>query len=194
MATKIEKKKKTKEKKVILKDASQSRRLLSYIIDWYVGALATAFPIAIVSQKIYGTMLRQDIIHFEHPFGLIGGILGLVCGLIYFVVVPLCGNKGQTFGKKVCKIKIVQDDGQDVTLKNIILRQLVGIIIIEGSLVTTSVIWHQIVWILTGVDVVTPLKFVGLAFCGISILLVLFKKDHKAIHDYLGKTKVIMCE
>lgn len=192
MTTKKEKVR--KEKKYELVDAPASRRFLSYIIDWYVGALATAFPIAIISQKLYGTMLKQDILYFDAPYGLLGGILGLCCAIIYYVLIPLKDHQGQTLGKRLCKIKIVQESGKDITIKNILLRQLLGIIIIEGSLVSASAIWHQIVMILTGIDILTPLKYIGIVLSIVSVLLVLFHKNHRALHDYLGKTKVVMCE
>ena len=38
-------------KRNIYKDAPLTRRVLSYFIDWYLGALCAAFPIAVVSQK-----------------------------------------------------------------------------------------------------------------------------------------------
>lgn len=181
-----------KENKTSLENAPLSRRFLSYLIDWYVGALATAFPIAVISQKINGTMLQQDILNFQKPYGLIGGVLGLICAFLYFVVVPMYVWKGQTFGKRVCGIKIVTIEDQDVQLKNILLRQLIGIIIIEGSLVSASAIWHQIATLLTGVDFIQPLMYVGFVLSGISVLLVAFKKEHRAIHDYLGKTRVVL--
>lgn len=186
-----------KEKKIVKpqwEDASVPRRFISYIIDWYVGALATSLPISIIAKKLYGTMLSQDILNFDQPYGLIGGILGIVCALVYYVVIPLGSNKGQTLGKRICKIKIIQENGEDVTMKNILLRQVLGIIIIEGSLVSVSAIWQQVIMILTGIDILTPLKYVGIALGIISSLMILFMKDHRAIHDYLGKTRVISCQ
>lgn len=186
-----------KEKKIVKpqwEDASAPRRFISYIIDWYVGALATSLPISIIAKKLYGTMLSQDILNFDQPYGLIGGILGIVCALVYYVVIPLGSNKGQTLGKRICKIKIIQENGEDVTMKNILLRQVLGIIIIEGSLVSVSAIWQQVIMILTGIDILTPLKYVGIALGIISSLMILFMKDHRAIHDYLGKTRVISCQ
>ena len=186
-----------KEKKIVKpqwEDASAPRRFISYIIDWYVGALATSLPISIIAKKLYGTMLSQDILNFDQPYGLIGGILGIVCALVYYVVIPLGSNKGQTLGKRICKIKIIQENGEDVTMKNILLRQVLGIIIIEGSLVSVSAIWQQVIMILTGIDILTPLKYVGIALGIISSLIILFMKDHRAIHDYLGKTRVISCQ
>ena len=177
-----------------LTQASLARRFLAYIIDWYVGALATALPISIIAKKLSGTMLDQAIVHFEAPWGLVGGILGLICAVLYYVITPLYWTKGQTLGKRICKIKIVQADDQEVTAKNILLRQVVGLIIIEGSLVSASTIWHQVFTIVTGIDMIRPLMYVGLALVAISCLLVAFHKEHKAIHDYLGNTRVVSCE
>lgn len=49
-------------KRNIYINAPLTRRVLSYFIDWYLGALCAAFPIAVVSQKLYGTMLKR----YEH--------------------------------------------------------------------------------------------------------------------------------
>ena len=125
-------------------EVSLGTRFISYLIDWYVGALCTAIPIALISQKLTNTMLNQNIIEFEAPYGIIAGILAVMFAIFYFVIVPTYITKGQTFGKKVCKLKIVQKSDEDITLKNMVLRQIVGIIIIEGVLVSASSVWHQI--------------------------------------------------
>lgn len=191
MATKIAKQKRVR--KIKYKDASITRRFISYIIDWYVGALCTAIPISITSQKLSNTMLNQYIVEFEHPFGLIAGIFAILFAIFYYVIVPTYINPGQTLGKKICKIKMVQMDDSEVTLKNMLLRQLLGIIVIEGVLVTASAIWHQIITIITQINFVTPLMYVGFVVTGISVLLYLFK-GHRALHDYLGNTKVVSCK
>ena len=54
MATKVVKAK--KERKIRYEDAPLVKRFISYLIDWYVGALCTAIPIAIISQKLTNTM------------------------------------------------------------------------------------------------------------------------------------------
>ena len=46
--------------------ASLPRRFGAYLLDWYIGALFTSFPIAIVSQKIYGTMKNQNLLKYPH--------------------------------------------------------------------------------------------------------------------------------
>lgn len=172
-------------------DASLTKRGLSYLIDWYVGALCAALPISLVSQKLYGTMTKQNLLKIQQPYGAIAGVIGLLLALLYYIYIPYHVYKGQTLGKHICKIKMVQTDDQDVSLKSLILRQGVGIIIIEGALYSASTLWHQLVTLLIHVNVVTPLMYIGLAIGAISTVMVLFTKKHRAIHDYIGNTKVV---
>ena len=48
-------------KRNIYINAPLTRRVLSYFIDWYLGALCAAFPIVNSFQKLYGTMLNKFI-------------------------------------------------------------------------------------------------------------------------------------
>ena len=100
-----------------------TKRFVAYLLDWYLGAMLTSLPIGIVSQKIYGNMLHQNLLTFQKPYGLICGVLGFVCALLYYIVVPLGKNKGQTLGKRMMKLKIVKENGQDVDINTILLRQ-----------------------------------------------------------------------
>lgn len=192
MATKVIKDK--KEKKIRYEDAPVTKRFISYLIDWYVGALCTAIPISIISQKLTNTMLNQNIVEFQQPYGIIAGILAVLFAIFYFVIVPTYVYPGQTIGKRICKIMIVKNDNEQVTIKNMLLRQLLGIIVIEGVLVSASAIWHEIITIITQTNFVTPLMYAGFVISAISILLYLFKGEHRALHDYLGNTKVVMCK
>ena len=50
-----------------VQDAGMTRRFIAYLIDWYVGALATALPISMVAMKLYGTVKNQQIMEFAAP-------------------------------------------------------------------------------------------------------------------------------
>ncbi|WP_066869660.1 RDD family protein [Clostridium mediterraneense] len=182
-----------KEKKIDKsKEVSLTSRFLSYLIDWYVGGLCTSIPISIISQKLTNTMLNQNIIEFKEPYGIIAGVLAILFAIFYFVIVPTYIYKGQTLGKRICKIKIVQKSNKDITLKNMLLRQVLGIMIIEGTLISASAIWHSVLTIITKINFVSPLMYAGFILTGLSIILMLFKGENRAIHDYLAGTKVIV--
>lgn len=61
-------------KRNIYINAPLTRRVLSYFIDWYLGALCATFPIAVVSQKLYGTMLKQNLLKFNNLMDLLRGL------------------------------------------------------------------------------------------------------------------------
>ncbi|HJC48862.1 MAG TPA: RDD family protein [Candidatus Lachnoclostridium pullistercoris] len=180
-------------KKEELRPAGLGRRFAAYLVDWYLGALATALPVSVVSMKLFGTVQNQNIMTFQPPFGLIAGALGLFAALIYYVAVPVLLWRGQTPGKRWLKIKIVSGDGQEAGTGQLIIRQLLGIIVVEGSLVSASTIWHQMVSIATGIEVVRPLMYAGMAVSLVSAVLVLMGR-RRAIHDMLGGTMVVSCK
>ena len=102
-------------KRNIYINAPLTRRVLSYFIDWYLGALCAAFPIAVVSQKLYGTMLKQNLLKIQQPYGFIAGIIGVIFALFYYIYIPFFVYKGQTVGKRICKVKIIQNNNQEVS-------------------------------------------------------------------------------
>ena len=168
-----------------------TRRVLSYFIDWYLGALCAAFPIAVVSQKLYGTMLKQNLLKIQQPYGFIAGIIGVIFALFYYIYIPFFVYKGQTVGKRICKVKIIQNNNQEVSLKSLVLRQGLGMIVIEGVFVSASALWHQLVSLCIHVNIVSMMMYVGFVVGGISTLMIIFTKEHRAIHDYIGNTKVV---
>ena len=165
-------------KRNMYKDAPLTRRVLSYFIDWYLGALCAAFPIAVVSQKLYGTMLKQNLLKIQQPYGFIAGIIGVIFALFYYIYIPFFAYKGQTVGKRICKVKIIQKNNQEVSLKSLIL-------------VSASALWHQLVSLCIHVNIVSTMMYIGFVVGGISTLMVIFTKEHRAIHDYIGNTKVV---
>ena len=91
------------------------------------------------------------------------------------------------------KIKIADSSGGEASAGQLIIRQLAGIIILEGSLESASTIWHQLVTILTGVNVVTALMYAGMAVSLVSAVLTLAGR-RRAIHDRISGTVVVSCK
>lgn len=175
-------------------NASLVRRFIAYLIDWYICGLVTAFPIAIFSQKIFGNMKVQSLLKYDVKIGIIAGVLALITTTFYLVIVPKYIYSGQTIGKKLCKIKIIRQDGQAADLKTLLIRELVGAIVIEGSIYTGSTILHQVIYLTTGLDVIKPLLYGGMAVSITSAILVLITKNKFAIHDYIAGSWVVMAE
>ena len=182
---------KTSEESIYQK-ATLGRRFGSYLIDWYVGGLCTTLPISLASQKIYKTMTHQNLLGFAEPIGLIVGFLALSLAIFYFVIVPTYIYPGQTLGKKWVGLKIVKTNDQKIDLKTLIIRQVVGLLILESSFMSASSVWQQLVELITNIKIIVPVTYVGAVLGVVTLLLTVFTKENRALHDYLARTKVVM--
>lgn len=174
--------------------APVTRRFFAYLIDWYVGALCTAIPISIIAYQTTGDMANQYLTDFPSPFGIVAGVLALLFAFAYYIGIPLFVWRGQTPGKRLCGIKIVRFDGAPVDFGHLALRQIVGVTIIEGIIANASAIWHQMLTIATGINFVHPLMYAGFAVTLVSCIMILVRKDHRCLHDFIGDTKVALVE
>lgn len=174
--------------------APVTRRFFAYLIDWYVGALCTAIPISLVAYQTTGDMTNQFLTDFPIPFGYVAGVFALLFAFAYYIAIPLFVWPGQTPGKRLCGIMIVRTDGSPVDLAHLALRQIVGVTIIEGVIANASAIWHQMLSIATGVNFVHPLMYAGFAVTLVSCIMILVRKDHRCLHDFIGDTKVALVD
>jgi uncharacterized RDD family membrane protein YckC len=70
---------------------------------------------------------------------------------------------GKTIGKKLMKLKVIPEDEEKMT-KAFLLRELLGKVVINST-------------------VIVPI---------ISVFMALFGKNKKTVHDYIGKTRVVV--
>ena len=104
----------------------------------------------------------------------------------YFVILPYYWN-GQTVGKRVMGINIISNEGA-LTFNQLIIRAL----IIDG--LGSLVILLSVVYILTGFPyyiVNMLLNALETILTVISIIFIIKRPDHRAVHDLLSGTKVI---
>ena len=96
---------------------------------------------------------------------------------IFFLIIPLCFKNGETLGKLVFKLGLVNKLGYRHSKLQLIPRFLLSVSIIA------------ILYFLLGVNLISLgiLTFLALASYGLTI----FTKGHKAIHDYLAGTMVV---
>ena len=126
--------------------------------------------------------LRYEIIRTNG----MGTIISVLIGMIWFVVIPLYYG-GQTIGKKILKIKMISDKG-DLTANQLIVRTMIGnsflfdLLGVVEVLILPKYIFYYCHWLLLFVPYIIML-------C--SVIMVLTTKNGKAIHDYLGHTRVV---
>ena len=167
-------------------------RVFAYLIDWYVASMFAGIPITLIASSINHTKLvTTELAKIRAPWGLIAGILAIVFYLGYYVILELKVYKGQTFGKRLMKLKVVQDDGSDVTFKSIMLREGLGVMIVEGYIAQSSSYLHQILQLFVKINIMDYMVYVFGIISVVSILLGMTSYSRKMIHDRIAKTKII---
>ena len=164
------------------------------MMDWYIGGMLTSLPIILtytaMNSSNIGT-IEQNINIFEYPLNIIIGLASFMVAALYYVYVPMFINNGQTLGKKIMKLRIVSNDYSEASKKQIFIRQFVIILLLEGSLYTSSNMLHQVLNEVTGANIVSIYNTIGIAITALSALLVVIFKSRRALHDIITSTRVV---
>ena len=170
------------------------RRFISYMIDWYIGGILTSLPIILTYTAMNNGnigIIEQNINIFEYPLNIIIGLASFMVAALYYVYVPMFINNGQTLGKKIMKLRIVSNDYTQASKKQLFIRQFVIILLLEGSLYTSSNMLHQVINEVTGANMVSIYNTIGIVITVFSALLVIMFKSRRALHDIIINTRVV---
>lgn len=179
-------------------DVPFNKRLGAYLLDWAIGGVFLGLP----ATLLYGFITKRSdmfsdlyvfpALGFSVCWSYIAGLLCVLFALFYYVYVPWKIYPGQTLGKKWLRIKIVNLDGTDVSLKGLLLRYVVGMFLLEsGALVVGSYI-RQMITLLLAFNVDYYWQWLGIILFIASAMLAAGTASHRALHDYIGKTKVVL--
>ena len=156
-----------------MKLAKTKHRLAAYIIDFIVTGLITAIVCLLFSINIYEIII--DVIAGFSIHLSLSDIIALYRSIFistllvctYFTLVPFLFN-GQTLGKKIFRIKVVNEKGEKASLKRLFIREIFGKFL---------------------------LNFVSFFFGHlISFILLESRNDKKSIADILAATIVVDVE
>lgn len=114
-------------------------------------------------------------------------IFNLIYIIFLYILVPFFSS-GQTVGKIITKIKVVNNDNTDVKLNKLIIRSLFVNFLLY-PLVTIPLVYL----VSTNIYFVLSLILILIEFLLVlfTIFMVLYRHDRKGIHDILTKTKII---
>lgn len=186
------------------------KRFFAYIVDFIVLELIISFVTMFIPLSTSYTNLSNQLVDISNNF-LLGDVsfttyfnqfyslsysmdkemflislVGIVISILYFVVYPLYNN-GQSIGKKIMKIRIVDDNG-DVNANAMIFRYLlmygIGVSIINLCLICFVSDFYYMIFSLI-------LSFLQFLVVIISIFMVLYRSDFKSLPDLIAGTKVI---
>lgn len=174
--------------------AGMLRRGFAAIGDIYLSSVLANIPILFIYSIETGQKtMTGDIATLSKSAGLLAGVLGILMVLLYYVVIPTYKWSGQTLMKRLLGIKIVKNNGEDVDLKTMLKREVLGSTLIEGGFISSGNYIRQIILILTGSTALfTGMLYLSFAITILSIVLIMFSNKKRAIHDYIAQTQVLM--
>ena len=184
------------------------QRALAYLLDIFI--LSFIFSIITIGFKpnsdiekkyneVYDNYIKgeitaeqyleeyTDVLYDMQKANALPNAINTVLIIAYFIVFQYL-NKGQTIGKKLLKIKIVNEDKKEISLKQMLIR---GIMIysILSSLINIILFFNvsrkvYMTSYLTIGAIETLILF-------LSAIFILYRNDKKALHDIVSKSIVL---
>lgn len=191
------------------------KRLVAYIIDSFIISLVVSlFAASSIMQKsmnkyndaserltiYYNEILESEDINIKdmenelkymlydiNYFGIPYASLQIASIILYYVVFQFF-NKGQTIGKKLMKIKVVDKNGNDLSLGNMLLRNifLYNILFSIITLLVASFTSVNVFLIIT-----LALNSINSIISLLIVFMILFRKDERGLHDLIASSKVV---
>ena len=162
------------------------------VIDWYLTNMLAVIPITFYFRgDDYLQPYMFELNEYSFQIGLLLGIYAIIIGIVYYVVIPSFVWKGQTLGKKLCKIQVIDQNANELTLQTILKRELLGAVILEGGIIITATYIRKLLPLFGLASFVTPLKYIAYALTIVSIGYAYFQPMSQAFHDKIANTLVI---
>ncbi len=187
------------------------QRLVSYLIDFFIIIfIVTGITFFIPTSDTYKEAYKEaneisdlyfngeisnveylsrygDVSYTMAKETIVVTVIHLVVTVAYFGTYAYYMN-GQTIGKKIMKIRVVNKDNSNVGHSILIFRTAIIYGVIESII---SLIILQFISSNMYLYAITPLEFLQYIFVLISLFMIMFRKDGRGLHDILFKTKVI---
>ena len=189
--------------------ASLLRRILAFLIDFalitiIVVAISSLLPknnnIDVLNREFNDTVSNMENVSFSVSFNqmaliykdldqarIMYSVINAVMIFIYFIFIPYFFD-GKTVGKKILKIKTVRNDKECLSLKNLVIKNMIdtGLMYMLFSL--------TLIYILPGYSYfifVIALSILQISLIVASICMIIKRKDKRGLNDILSGTKVI---
>ena len=113
-------------------------------------------------------------------------LISIIVNILYFVVFQLY-NKGQTIGKQIMKIRI-KSDLDELTMNQMIFRSFIANSILLDIITFMFMLSNSRLVYFYGITTFGTIQY---TITFVSIFMVLIRKDGRATHDLLVKTRVV---
>ena len=189
-----------------------SQRVLAFLIDLVLLSMITSLitmfiPINDTATKLYeeqnrvlegyveGTVPMEEYVNQMIDLGydiskqtVIISIVSIVISLLYYVVYP-CYNNGQTFGKKLMKIKIKKTNDKELSMNDLLIRSMINNNVLVSIINVILVLFLSKDLYLSTSSLVGVIQYIVLI---ISLIMIAFTKNAQGLHDKVVHTEVVM--
>lgn len=168
------------------------RRFFAMMIDWYIAHMLSAIPITFYFRQ--GEYLQSEMFeltNYDFTTGLCLGLYGLVIGILYYVVVPSFVFKGQTIGKKICKVVVKRTNGTEVGFGRFCVRELIGATFLEGGIVLMASEVRGLLPLFGLGFIVQPWTYLAYGLTIVSVGYAYMHQNSRCFHDLLADTIVV---
>lgn len=191
--------------------ASLIRRIVAYMIDMFVVVMITSLIISPftntknieklqssydevsqkyinqeIDSKTYLTESMPLVYQMAREEGFLSFIL-VFFEIMYFIVFQFY-NKGKTIGKNFMKIRIVSTNDSDLTMNQVLIRSLIINFILVDLIVFGFVIFAPMDVYFYGSLFFELIQYL-IVFA--SIMMILFSKNKRGIHDLISHCEVV---
>ena len=166
------------------------KRIFAYLIDYFIIMIVL---MGITASVNVGSDLTKEINDVMNDYKeltkrkLPVNVATSVVFIGYYIIFAYF-NKGQTLGKKLLKIKVVNDKGERPSIWNMVIRGLLIYGIVTTLYSTISINFLDMEKFNYSVSVISAIESMIII---VSILMMLYKKDGRGLHDIIAKTNVI---
>ena len=189
-----------------------SQRVLAFLIDLVLLSMITSLitmfiPVNDTATKLYeeqnrvlegyveGTVSMEEyvnqMIDISYDISrqtVIISIVAIVISLLYYVVYP-CYNNGQTFGKKLMKIKIKKTNDKELSMNDLLIRSMINNNVLVSIINVILVLFLSKDLYLSTSSLVGVIQYIVLI---ISLIMIAFTKNAQGLHDKVVHTEVVM--
>lgn len=191
-----------------------SQRVLAFLIDLVFLSIISFFitffvPVSDTASKLYeeqnrvlegyveGTVSMEEYVNQMIDLGydiakhtVIVTIVTIVISLLYYVVYP-CYNNGQTFGKKLMKIKIKKTNDTELSMNDLLVRSMINNSIFVNIVNLILVLFLSKELYLNTSSLLSTIQYLVLI---ISLIMIAFTKNAQGLHDKVCKTEVVVAD
>lgn len=192
-------------------------RLAAYIIDIVIVSLAVSLVTSFIPENSNYVKINNELVELNEKYlnqeidtdqyvhqsmeysydaayqGMVYTFVQIIIIILYFIVFQFY-NKGQTLGKKLLHLRVVNKNDDKLTMNDMLLRGLVfpsilfDLLIVAVTLMASGFGTNKSSIYFYGssaLEIIQSLILVATA------IMVLYRKDGRGLHDLIGKTKVI---